>query len=190
MERWGIGPEQVHAVNPGCIYARVSGYGQSGSYRDRAGFAAGGEAIAGLRYINGYPDQAPPRSGISLGDTLAAQSAFQGILMALYARDARGATGQVVDAAIADACFAMTESLVVDYDKVGFVREPTGPLLPKIAPSQRLSLERRQVGRDRREPRHALEAPGRADGPSRSGGTTRASPTTPRAASTRRCWTS
>ena len=110
MERWGLGPEQVHAVNPGCIYARVSGYGQSGSYRDRAGFAAGGEAIAGLRYINGYPDQAPPRSGISLGDTLAAQSAFQGILMALYARDARGATGQVVDASIADACFAMTES--------------------------------------------------------------------------------
>ena len=135
MERWGLGPEQVHAVNPGCVYARVSGYGQSGSYRDRAGFAAGGEAIAGLRYINGYPDQAPPRTGISLGDTLAAQSAFQGILMALYARDARGGTGQVVDAAIADACFAMTESLIVEYDKVGFVREPTGPLLPKIAPS-------------------------------------------------------
>src|SRR6478672_3105408 len=135
MERWNLGPEQVHAVNPGCIYARVSGYGQSGSYRDRAGFAAGGEAIAGLRYINGYPGQAPPRTGISLGDTLAAQSAFQGILMALYARDARGATGQVVDAAIADACFAMTESLTVEYDKVGFVREPTGPFLPKIAPS-------------------------------------------------------
>ena len=135
MEKWGLGPEQVHAVNPGCVYARVSGYGQSGSYRDRAGFAAGGEAIAGLRYINGYPGQAPPRCGISLGDTLAAQSAFQGILMALYARDARGATGQVVDAAIADACFAMTEAMVVEYDKVGFVREPTGPFLPKIAPS-------------------------------------------------------
>jgi crotonobetainyl-CoA:carnitine CoA-transferase CaiB-like acyl-CoA transferase len=135
MERWNLGPEQVHAVNPGCVYARVSGYGQSGSYRDRAGFAAGGEAIAGLRYINGYPGQAPPRCGISLGDTLAAQSAFQGILMALYARDARGATGQVVDAAIADACFAMTEAMVVEYDKVGFVREPTGPFLPKIAPS-------------------------------------------------------
>ena len=136
--RWSAGTSarsRCTRVNPGCIYARVSGYGQSGSYRDRAGFAAGGEAIAGLRYINGYPDQAPPRTGISLGDTLAAQSAFQGILMALYARDARGATGQVVDAAIADACFAMTESLTVEYDKVGFVREPTGPLLPKIAPS-------------------------------------------------------
>ena len=95
MERWGLGPEQVHAVNPGCIYARVSGYGQTGRYRDRAGFAAGGEAIAGLRYINGYPDQAPPRTGISLGDTLAAQSAFQGILHgALRARRARSRPGR------------------------------------------------------------------------------------------------
>jgi crotonobetainyl-CoA:carnitine CoA-transferase CaiB-like acyl-CoA transferase len=133
MERWGLGPEQVHAVNPGCIYARVSGYGQSGSYRDRAGFAAGGEAIAGLRYINGYPDQAPPRSGISLGDTLAAQSAFQGILLALYARDVRGATGQVVDASITDACLAITESAVLEYEKTGTVRNPTGTRLPRIA---------------------------------------------------------
>src|SRR6476660_2270433 len=135
MERWGIGPEQVHAVNPGCIYARVSGYGQSGSYRDRAGFAAGGEAIAGLRYINGYPGQAPPRTGLSLGDTLAAQSAFQGILLALYARDARGATGQVVDASITDACFAVMESTVLEYEKTGVIREPTGTRLPRIAPS-------------------------------------------------------
>ncbi|HZE07012.1 MAG TPA: CoA transferase, partial [Solirubrobacteraceae bacterium] len=75
MERWGLGPEDVHAVNPRVVYARVSGYGQTGRYRDRPGFAAAGEAIAGLRYINGYPDQAPPRFGISLGDTLAAQSA-------------------------------------------------------------------------------------------------------------------
>jgi crotonobetainyl-CoA:carnitine CoA-transferase CaiB-like acyl-CoA transferase len=135
MERWGLGPEDVHAVNPGAIYARVTGYGQTGRYRERAGFAAGGEAISGLRYINGYPDQAPPRTGISLGDTLAAQSAFQGILLALYARDARGATGQVVDASIADACFAMMESAVVEYEKTGFIRQPTGPRLPRIAPS-------------------------------------------------------
>jgi crotonobetainyl-CoA:carnitine CoA-transferase CaiB-like acyl-CoA transferase len=135
MERWGLGPEDVHAVNPGAIYARVTGYGQTGRYRERAGFAAGGEAISGLRYINGYPDQAPPRTGISLGDTLAAQSAFQGILLALYARDARGATGQVVDASIADACFAMMESAVVEYEKTGFVRQPTGPRLPRNAPS-------------------------------------------------------
>jgi crotonobetainyl-CoA:carnitine CoA-transferase CaiB-like acyl-CoA transferase len=135
MERWNLGPEQVHARNPGAIYARVTGYGQTGRYRDRPGFASAGEAIAGLRYINGYPGEAPPRTGLSLGDTLAAQSAFQGILMALYARDVRGAGGQVVDASITDACFAMLESAVVEYEKTGFVREPTGPRLPRIAPS-------------------------------------------------------
>lgn len=135
MEKWGLGPDEVHARNPGAIYARVTGYGQSGRFRDRPGFASAGEAISGLRYINGYPGQAPPRTGISLGDTLAAQSAFQGILLALYARDARGATGQVVDAAITDACFALMESTVLEYEKTGVVREPTGPRLPRIAPS-------------------------------------------------------
>jgi crotonobetainyl-CoA:carnitine CoA-transferase CaiB-like acyl-CoA transferase len=115
MERWGLGPEEVHAVNPGAVYVRVSGYGQTGRYRDRSGFASAGEAMSGLRHINGYPDQAPPRFGISLGDTLAAQSAFQGVLMALYARDVRGADGQVVDASITDACFAITESAVLEY---------------------------------------------------------------------------
>ena len=89
MEKWGLGPEDIHARNPRVIYARVSGYGQTGRYAHRPGFASAGEAISGLRYINGYPDQAPPRSGISLGDTLAAQSAFQGILLALYAREKR-----------------------------------------------------------------------------------------------------
>jgi crotonobetainyl-CoA:carnitine CoA-transferase CaiB-like acyl-CoA transferase len=135
MEKWGLGPDDVHQRNPNAIYARVSGYGQTGRYRDRPGFASAGEAIAGLRHINGYPGQAPPRSGISLGDTLAAQSAFQGILLALYARDARGAAGQVVDASITDACFAMLESTVVEYEKTGVVRQPTGPRLPRIAPS-------------------------------------------------------
>ena len=135
MERWGLGPEDVHGVNPGAVYVRVTGYGQTGRYRDRPGFAAAGEALSGLRHINGYPDQAPPRFGISLGDTLAAQSAFQGVLMALYARDVRGAAGQVVDASITDACFAMTESAVLEYEKTGTVRDPTGPRLPRIAPS-------------------------------------------------------
>jgi crotonobetainyl-CoA:carnitine CoA-transferase CaiB-like acyl-CoA transferase len=135
MERWGLGPEDVHAVNPRAVYARVTGYGQIGRYRDRPGFASASEAMSGLRYFNGYPDQAPPRYGISLGDTLAAQSAFQGILLALYARDARGAEGQVVDASITDACFAMTESSVLEYEKAGVIREPTGPRLPRIAPS-------------------------------------------------------
>jgi crotonobetainyl-CoA:carnitine CoA-transferase CaiB-like acyl-CoA transferase len=135
MEKWGLGPEDVHARNPRAVYARVSGYGQTGRYRDRPGFASAGEALGGLRYINGYPGQAPPRAGISLGDTLAAQSAFQGILLALYARDARGATGQVVDASIVDACLAMLECTVLEYEKTGVVREPTGPRLPRIAPS-------------------------------------------------------
>jgi crotonobetainyl-CoA:carnitine CoA-transferase CaiB-like acyl-CoA transferase len=135
MERWGLGPDAVHARNPGCVYARVTGYGQTGRYRDRPGFASAGEAVGGLRYINGYPGQAPPRSGLSLGDTLAAQSAFQGILLALHARTARGGAGQVVDASITDACFAMLESAIVEYEKTGFVRQPTGSRLPRIAPS-------------------------------------------------------
>jgi crotonobetainyl-CoA:carnitine CoA-transferase CaiB-like acyl-CoA transferase len=135
MERWGLGPKDVHAANPGAVYARVTGYGQTGRYRDRPGFASASEALSGLRHINGYPGQAPPRFGISLGDTLAAQSAFQGILLALYARDVRGATGQVVDASITDACLAITESAVLEYEKTGTVRNPTGTRLPRIAPS-------------------------------------------------------
>src|SRR3954465_469723 len=134
MEKWGLGPDDVHARNPAAIYARVTGYGQTGRYRDRPGFASAGEAISGLRGINGYPDQAPPRNGLSLGDTIAAQSAFQGILLALYARDARGATGQVVDASITDACFAMMESTVLEYEKTGTIRAPTGPRLPRLPP--------------------------------------------------------
>jgi crotonobetainyl-CoA:carnitine CoA-transferase CaiB-like acyl-CoA transferase len=135
MERWALGPDDLRALNPALIYARITGYGQTGRYKDRPGFAAAGEAISGLRYINGYPDQAPPRYGISIGDTLAAQSAFTGILLALYARDARGGEGQVVDASITDACFAVTESAVLEYEKTGVVREPTGTRLPRIAPS-------------------------------------------------------
>src|SRR5919202_2325638 len=135
MEKWRLGPDDVHARNRGAIYARVTGYGQPGRYRDRPGFASASEAISGLRGINGYPDQAPPRTGLSLGDTLAAQSAFQGLLLALHARDARGATGQVVDASITDACFAMTESMVLEYEKTGFVREPSGTRISRIAPS-------------------------------------------------------
>ena len=135
MERWGLGPADLHELNPRLIYARVTGYGQTGSYRDRPGFAAASEAISGLRYIDGYPDQAPPRYGISIGDTLAAQSAFTGIVLALYARDARGAEGQVVDASITDACFAVTESAILEYEKTGVIREPTGTRLPRIAPS-------------------------------------------------------
>src|SRR3954467_12204250 len=117
MEKWGLGPDDVHAKNPKAIYARVTGYGQTGRYKDRPGFASASEAISGLRGINRHPHPAPPRTGLSLGDTLAAQSAFQGILLALYARDARGATGQVIDASIADSCFAMLESALPECEQ-------------------------------------------------------------------------
>jgi crotonobetainyl-CoA:carnitine CoA-transferase CaiB-like acyl-CoA transferase len=135
LERWGLGPEELAAANPRLIIARVSGYGQTGPYARRAGFASAGEAMGGLRYINGYPGQAPPRNGLSLGDTLAAMFAVQGILMALYRRDARGGAGQVVDASIMESCFAMLESMVTEYQKTGHVRQPSGTSLGGLAPS-------------------------------------------------------
>ena len=135
LERWNLSPEQLWEVNPGLIIARVSGYGQTGPYAGRAGFASAGEAMGGLRYINGFPGEAPPRMGISLGDSLAAIYAAQGVLMALYHRDARGGTGQVIDASIMESCFSLLESMVPEYDRLGYVREPSGTKLAGIAPS-------------------------------------------------------
>ncbi len=135
LERWHLSPEELWEVNPGLVIARVSGYGQSGPYAGRAGFASAGEAMGGLRYINGAPGEAPPRLGVSLGDSLAAVYATHGVLMALYHRDARGGTGQVVDASIMESCFSMLESMVPEYDRLGFVREPSGTKLSGIAPS-------------------------------------------------------
>lgn len=136
MERWGLGPEDLHKVNPGLVIARISGYGQDGPYADRPGFASVGEAMGGLRHVNGYPDQPPPRSGISLGDTLTGLFAAQGILMALYWRDALGGgKGQVIDASIMESCFTMMESALPEYDKLGVIRQPSGTSLAKIAPS-------------------------------------------------------
>lgn len=135
LERWGLGPDVLLSANPGLVIARVSGYGQTGPYSDRAGFASAGEAMGGLRYINGYPGQAPPRTGISLGDSLAAMFAVQGVLMALYHRDVHGAGGQVVDASILESCFALLESSVPEYGRLGVVREPSGTALAGIAPS-------------------------------------------------------
>ncbi|MGI8561967.1 MAG: CaiB/BaiF CoA transferase family protein [Candidatus Dormibacter sp.] len=134
LERWGVGPDELRQINPGLIVARVSGYGQTGPYSDRAGFAAAGEAMGGLRHINGYPDQAPPRMGVSLGDSLAAMFATIGVLMALYRRSVSG-RGQVVDASIVESCYALLESIVPEYGKLGEVRGPTGTVLEHIAPS-------------------------------------------------------
>ena len=136
LEKWGLDPESLHVINPGLIIARVSGFGQTGPYSSRPGFASVGEAMGGLRYINGFPDQPPPRTGISLGDSLAGMFATQGVLMALYWRDTIGkGKGQVVDASITESCFAMMESALPEYDKVGFIRQPSGTGLANVSPS-------------------------------------------------------
>lgn len=136
LEKWGLSPEQLHEINPRLVIVRVSGFGQTGPYSSRPGFASVGEALSGLRYMNGYPDMPPPRYGLSLGDTLTAMFAFEGMMMALYWRDTIGkGKGQVVDAAITESCFAIQESTLTEYDKVGVIRKPTGTGLGKIAPS-------------------------------------------------------
>jgi formyl-CoA transferase len=134
MERWGLGFDQLSALNPRLVMIRVSGYGQTGPYASRAGFGAVGEALGGLRYVVGDPSTPPSRMGISIGDTLAATFACLGGMMALHARIRTG-RGQVVDSAIYEAVLAVMESLITEYDQVGYIRERTGAILPKIAPS-------------------------------------------------------
>jgi formyl-CoA transferase len=135
LEGWGLGWTDLSAVNPGLILVRISGYGQDGPYRDKPGFAAIAEAVGGLRYLMGYPDRAPVRAGVSLGDTLAALYAVIGALVALHHRNVNGGKGQVVDAALYEAVFGVTESLIPEYSGAGFVRERSGASLPGIAPS-------------------------------------------------------
>ena len=135
LEGWGLAPEELHKINPRLIIVRVSGYGQTGPYSSRPGFASVGEAMGGIRYINGFPDQPPPRFGISLGDTLTAMFAVEGFLMAAYWRDARGGKGQIIDASIVESCFSMLEGALPEYDKCGVIRRPSGTGLPNIAPS-------------------------------------------------------
>jgi len=136
LERWNLGFDVLTAANPKIILARVSGYGQTGPYAERAGFASVAEAMGGLRHINGFPGEAPPRTGISLGDSLAAMFATQGVLAALYRRDALGGDrGQVIDVSLMESCFALLESTVPEYDRLGIVREPAGTGLKGVAPS-------------------------------------------------------
>ena len=134
MEKWGLGYDVLRALNPGLIMVRVSGYGQTGPYAPKAGYASVGEAMGGLRYVMGEADRKPSRAGISLGDSLAATFGALGALAALEHRRRTGA-GQIVDSAIYEAVMAMMESLIPDYQLGGYVRERTGPILPKIAPS-------------------------------------------------------
>jgi len=135
LERWNLGPDRLLEANPGLVIARVSGYGQTGPYAARAGFASAAEAMGGIRYINGFPGEPPPRLHISLGDSLAGMFATQGILAALYRRDALGGAGQVVDVSLLEACYAMLESTVPEYDRLGVVRGPGGTGLKGVAPS-------------------------------------------------------
>jgi crotonobetainyl-CoA:carnitine CoA-transferase CaiB-like acyl-CoA transferase len=134
LEKWDCGWETLSGLNPRLILVRVSGYGQTGPYAQRAGYGGIGEAMGGLRYIVGEPDRPPSRVGISIGDSLAAVHACMGTLAALHHRDRTGA-GQVVDAAIYESVLNMMESLVTEYDQLGHVRERSGPILPRIAPS-------------------------------------------------------
>jgi len=135
LEGWGLGWEQLSRVNPKLIMVRVSGYGQTGPYRDRPGFAAIAESMGGLRYVAGYPDRPPVRTGISLGDTLASLYGVIGALLALHHLKADGGKGQFIDVALYEAVFGVMESLVPEYSVAGFIRERTGAALPGIAPS-------------------------------------------------------
>jgi formyl-CoA transferase len=135
LERWNLGFDRLREANPGIVLARVSGFGQTGPYAQRAGFAAVAEAMGGLRYINGMPGQPPPRTGISLGDSLAGMFAANGVLAALYNRDVLGGQGQVVDVSLLESCFALLESAVPEYDKLGMVRQPAGTGLKGVVPS-------------------------------------------------------
>ena len=135
LEGWGMAPEQLQALNPRLIILRISGYGQSGPYRDLPGFGLIAEAMGGLRHLTAEPGRVPVRVGVSIGDTLASLHGALGVLMALYHRDARGGKGQVIDVALYEAVFNCMESLIPEYDAFGVVREPGGSALPGIAPS-------------------------------------------------------
>jgi formyl-CoA transferase len=135
VEGWGLGWEALHALNPRLVMLRLSGFGQTGPRAGEPGFAAVGEAFAGLRHLNGEPGRPPVRSGVSLGDTVAGLHGAMGVLLALYQRDARGGEGQMIDLALYEAMFNLTESLLPEHDAFGEVRQPAGGALPGIAPS-------------------------------------------------------
>jgi formyl-CoA transferase len=135
LEGWGMSYDALSQLNPGLIMLRISGYGQTGPYRDLPGFGAIGEAMGGLRHLTGEPERVPVRCGISIGDTLAALHGTIGVLTALYHRKVNGGQGQVIDVALHEAVFNVMESLVPEYSAFGVVREPAGSALPGIAPS-------------------------------------------------------
>lgn len=135
LEGWGMSPEELQALNPGLVILRISGYGQTGPYRDLPGFGVVGEAMGGLRHLTGEPGRVPVRVGVSIGDTLAALHGTIGVLLALYHRKVHGGKGQVIDVALHEAVFNIMESLIPEYSAFGAVREAAGSALPGIAPS-------------------------------------------------------
>ena len=135
LEKWGLGYEELKKENPGLILTRISGYGQTGPYAQKPGFAAVAEAFGGLRYVTGEPDRPPVRPNLSLGDSVAGLHAALGILMALYHRDARGGSGQAIDVALYESVLNLMEGTIPEYDKAGVKREREGMRLTGIVPS-------------------------------------------------------
>lgn len=135
LEGWGLGWDELHGLNPGLVMLRISGYGQTGPYRDRPGFGVIGEAMGGLRYLTAEPGRTPVRVGVSIGDSLAALHGVIGVLLALYHRKVNGGEGQMIDIALYEAVFNVMESLLPEYSAFGVVREPSGSAMPGIAPT-------------------------------------------------------
>ncbi len=134
LENWGLDPDSMKNDNPDLIYARISGFGQTGPYAAKAGFASACEAISGFRYVNGFPGEPPVRPNLSLGDTVSGLHAVLGILMALRARD-QGSGGQVVDVALYESMYNLLEAVVPEYDGAGEIREPSGTTVTGIVPT-------------------------------------------------------
>ncbi|MGE0791878.1 MAG: CaiB/BaiF CoA transferase family protein [Sandaracinaceae bacterium] len=134
LERWGLGPDALHAESPGLVIARISGYGQDGPLRDRPGYASVAEAAAGLRYVTGTPGEVPVRSNLSLGDTLAGLHTAIGILAALRERD-RSGRGQVIDCALTESVLSVLEAVIPEAAGAGVIREPSGPTITGVVPS-------------------------------------------------------
>lgn len=135
LEKWGLGWEELKAINPRLIMLRVSGYGQTGPYKDLPGFGVVGEAMGGLRHLSGEPGRPPVRVGVSIGDSLSALHGVIGVLLALRHRDQNGGDGQVIDVALYESVFNMMESMVAEYSVFNEIRQPAGSSLPGITPS-------------------------------------------------------
>lgn len=135
MESWGLGPDRLKAENPDLVYARISGYGQTGPYANKPGFASVCEGISGLRYVNGHPGEAPVRPNLSLGDSIAGLHAAFGIVLALMGRERKVCQGQVVDVALYESIFNLMEAVVPEYSGAGIVREPSGTTVTGIVPT-------------------------------------------------------